>query len=68
MTKKASTKANSKVKISNAWQAPVSTLASVALSALLLKTQGLSWENAGIAAGITLLGGIAPDPAMLKKK
>lgn len=57
-----------KVKISNAWQAPVSTLASAALSLLLLKTQGLSWSNAAIAAGVTVLGGIAPDPKLGKDK
>lgn len=66
--KKVVKKAASKVKVSNAWQAPVSTLASVALSALLLKTQGFSWENAGIAAGITVLGGIVPDPKALQSK
>jgi hypothetical protein len=58
----------SKLKISNAWKAPMSTLASAALSALILKTQGLTWENAGIAAGIVALGGVLPDPKVLQSK
>jgi hypothetical protein len=57
-----------KLKISNAWKGPYSTLVSAALGALILKSQGLSWESAGIAAGITALGGVLPDPKMLQKQ
>lgn len=58
--------AKKKTAISNAWQSPISTLMSAALAALLLKSQGLNWTNAGIAAGITALGGVLPDPGKAK--